>query len=243
MKRETIEQFQGKVNVIHIINDSGVESYLTQSHSFMDEAYSKGACKLNTVENETKHVLFLFNDKGQEVGRYYIGKKLQGKTPEELAELKHSIVVFESYNLRTKQWVPCVGIQAPPQSVHLHKSKVKEQKPPYPLKNGFIGSKPKYEFTEKMFREELANQKEKDLLEYGTTDNKEIDQIKKEKKEKTKINIILVIIIFIVPILFMGMITTVPLKWTNRSLKSLKLSHLRVVLRVHGFEFVPLQPN
>ena len=38
-------------------------------------------------------------------------------------------------------------------------------------------------------------------------------------------------------------ITTVPLKWTNRSLKSLKLSHLRVVLGVHGFEFVPLQPN
>ena len=37
--------------------------------------------------------------------------------------------------------------------------------------------------------------------------------------------------------------TTVPLKWTNRSLKSLKLSHLRVVLGVHGFEFVPLQPN
>ena len=38
-------------------------------------------------------------------------------------------------------------------------------------------------------------------------------------------------------------VTTVPLKWTNRSLKSLKLSHLQVVLRVHGFEFVPLQPN
>ena len=37
--------------------------------------------------------------------------------------------------------------------------------------------------------------------------------------------------------------TTVPLKWTNRSLKSLKLSYLREVLRVHGFEFVPMQPN
>ena len=39
------------------------------------------------------------------------------------------------------------------------------------------------------------------------------------------------------PVYVFGQITTVPLKWTNRSLKSLKWSLLRVVLRVHGFEF------
>ena len=38
-------------------------------------------------------------------------------------------------------------------------------------------------------------------------------------------------------------ITTVPLKWTDRSLKSLKLSLLRAVLRVNGLEFVTLQPQ
>ena len=37
--------------------------------------------------------------------------------------------------------------------------------------------------------------------------------------------------------------TTVPLKWTNRSLKLLNYSLLRAILRVNGFEFVPLQPN
>ena len=37
--------------------------------------------------------------------------------------------------------------------------------------------------------------------------------------------------------------TTVPLKWTDRSLKSLKLSLLRAVLRVNGLEFVTLQPQ
>lgn len=111
MKREIIEQFQGKDNVTHVITDNGVDTYLTQSHSFVDEANAKGASSLNTVENETKHALFLFNEKGQEVGRYYLGKKLQGKTPEEIAELKHSIVVFESWNPDTKRWVPCVSIK------------------------------------------------------------------------------------------------------------------------------------
>jgi len=36
--------------------------------------------------------------------------------------------------------------------------------------------------------------------------------------------------------------TTVPLKWTNRSLKSLKYSLLQAVLRVNGLDFVTLRP-
>ena len=88
MTKELLNQFQGKENVWHIISDNGIDCWLTQEVSFADETCAKGACKLNTVENETKHVLFLFNDKNEEVGRYYIGKKLQGKTPNELVQLK-----------------------------------------------------------------------------------------------------------------------------------------------------------
>lgn len=40
---------------------------------------------------------------------------------------------------------------------------------------------------------------------------------------------------------FITEITTVPLKWTNRSLKSLNYSLLRAVLRARRFEFVILQ--
>ena len=110
MKRELIEQFQGKENVTKITSDNGVVSYLTQSRSFDDEVIATGASKLNTVEDEKKHVLFLFNDDGAEVGRYYIGKALQGKSPTELAEIKHSLVVFESWNPAQAKWVPCVGM-------------------------------------------------------------------------------------------------------------------------------------
>lgn len=112
MKKEILDHFQGKENVTHIVSDNGTESYLTQSHSFGDEAYVKGASDLNTVENEKKHVLFLFNDKDEEVGRYYLGKKLQGKTPSELVALKDSLSFFETWNPESKSWVPCVGLSS-----------------------------------------------------------------------------------------------------------------------------------
>jgi hypothetical protein len=112
MTRETVNNFNGRDNVTKITGDNGSVSYLTQSVSFGDEAYAQGACKLNTVENEKKHVLFLFNSADAEVGRYYLGKKLQGKSPAELVEMKHALCFFESFNPETKTWVPCVGLSA-----------------------------------------------------------------------------------------------------------------------------------
>ena len=110
MTRENLNSYQGENNVTKITSDNGSVSYLTQSISFGDEAYQTGACKLNTVENEKKHVLFLFNAGDAEVGRYYLGKKLQGMSPAELVEKKHNLCFFESFNPETKAWVPCVGL-------------------------------------------------------------------------------------------------------------------------------------
>ena len=110
MTREILEQFQGKQNVTKIICDNGIVVYLSQRRSFADEASSLGACKLNTVENDNKHVLFLFNKNDEEVGRYYIGKRLQGKTPSEIVGIKHNLEFFDSWNPNTKEWVPCIGM-------------------------------------------------------------------------------------------------------------------------------------
>ena len=112
MKREILFQFQGKENVTKITSDNGTVSYLSQSRGFGDEAYATGASKLNIVENEKKHVLFLFNSEDKEVGRYYIGKKLQGKTPSELVALKDHLSFFETWNPESKSWVPCVGLSS-----------------------------------------------------------------------------------------------------------------------------------
>ena len=105
-----INNYNGENNVTKITGDNGSISYLTQSQSFADETFAKGACKLATVENEKKHVLFLFNDADAEVGRYYLGKKLQGKTPAQLVEMKHALCFFKSFNPNTNEWVPCVGL-------------------------------------------------------------------------------------------------------------------------------------
>ena len=110
MTREILDQFQGKRNVTKYISNNGLVSYLTQSRSFADEASSLGASKLNTIDNENKHVLFLFNKNDEEVGRYYLGKRLQGKTPSEIAGIKKNLVFFDSWNPNTKEWVPCVGV-------------------------------------------------------------------------------------------------------------------------------------
>ena len=112
MEKELLDQFEGKMNVTKIIYDNGVVSYLTQSRSFDDEISAKGASRLNTIENEKKHVFFLFDNNDNEVGRYYLGKHLQGKSPSEIIELKDNLVFFESFNSETKQWVPCIGISA-----------------------------------------------------------------------------------------------------------------------------------
>ena len=109
MTRENISNFENRNNVSYIKSDNGSESWLTQSRTFADETNKLGATKLNTVETENKHVLFLFDDRDAEVGRYYLGKKLQGKTPAEIAEKKHCLVFFESWNPTTSQWVPCIG--------------------------------------------------------------------------------------------------------------------------------------
>ena len=112
MTRETLNSFENRNNVTKITSDNGSISYLTQSVSFGDETFAKGASKLNTVENEKKHVLFLFNSADAEVGRYYLGKKLQGKSPAELVEQKHALCFFKSFNPETSSWVPCVGLSS-----------------------------------------------------------------------------------------------------------------------------------
>lgn len=109
MTRETLNAYEGQNNVTRITNDNGSVSHLTQSIGFIDEAYATGATSLNTVENEKRHALFLFNAEGAEVGRYYLTKGIQGKTPQELASMKHNLCIFKSFNPETKAWVPCVA--------------------------------------------------------------------------------------------------------------------------------------
>lgn len=110
--RNSLSEFENRVNVSEIVNDStGEVSYLTQSQSFDEVKNSLGATKLNTVES--KHALFLLNREGAVVKKCYMCKSLHGKTPAQIAEQKHSLIFFESYNADTKSWVPCISVGNP----------------------------------------------------------------------------------------------------------------------------------
>lgn len=197
MRKDFLDSFEGKKNVWHIILDNGIENWLTQEVSFADETCAKGACKLNTVENETKHVLFLFNDRNEEVGRYYIGKKLQGKSPNELVQLKDQMCFFESYNQKTKKWVPCVGFRKSAQlSQSFVENAINQVSPNQKdtLNDASVGTNTQYEYTEEMFKQDIADQEERDILEYGTTDEKKIVQIKKDKKDNRNFWIFIILL-------------------------------------------------
>lgn len=112
MTRENLSSYNGVNNVTKITGDDGSVNYLSQSKSFGDEVYETGSVGLNTFENEKKHVLFLFNEAGAETGRYYLGKKLQGKSAQQLVEMKHQLCFFKSFNPKTNAWVPCVGLSS-----------------------------------------------------------------------------------------------------------------------------------
>ena len=110
--RETLASFEGKSNVTKIINGDKV-NYLTQSNSFEAETNSLGATALAGYHSDKKHVLFLFDDNGAEVKRYYIGKNLQDMSDDELIVNRSSLVFFESWNPNTSKWVPSVGLGQP----------------------------------------------------------------------------------------------------------------------------------
>lgn len=110
---ELLPSYMGKLYVTHSISNTGVEAYLTPPKSFAEEAVKLGGVKLNTVETDTKHVLFVFNQNNKEVKRYYLGKTLQGKSPQRLAEIVYEIITFDAYNPIKKEWVPCVRLFNP----------------------------------------------------------------------------------------------------------------------------------
>lgn len=221
MTREILDQFQGKRNVTKYISNNGLVSYLTQSRSFADEASSLGACRLNTIENENKHVLFLFNKNDEEVGRYYIGKKLQGKTPSELAEIKNNLVFFDSWNPNIKEWVPCVGMKKNEDSAkrilmtafetyEKNKKNQKESGEQIRQKQKSIDYYKKYGYTKESREREEEERVAYNIREYGTNDIQKINEIEKKRKEERKATwgtgIIIFFLLFVLPIFIMGMV-------------------------------------
>lgn len=198
MTKELLPYFEGRENVTCYTSDTGTKIYLTQAKPFREEAVRRGGCKLNTLENDTKHILFLFDSQDREVGRFYMGKKLQGKSPKEITELLDIIAVFDSYNIKTKQWVQCVGYYKKAEETMDWLSKIGE--------NAF--NKRMQEYIEAKQEREREEQEMSNIREYGTTDPKRIEKLIEKRKQENKENrsfwIFIVIVGFLLYILMGG---------------------------------------
>ena len=225
MQRIILPTFEGRENVICVTSDKGVKAYLTKDIPFKEEATKLGGCKLNTIETDTKHVLFVFNQEDKEVKRYFLGKKLRGKTPKELVEIMDSIAAFEAFNPKTKEWVPCVGMINKRQEEVNHEEKTQEKIEKHAYSSvsyyqRFGDCYPKESREREREEEEYGNYRE-----YGTNDPRKIEKIKKEKKKEEKSSCVVVIILFVLVFLLPAFIMGVIQKCTGSKFNPLEDDH------------------
>lgn len=109
MKREILEQFQGKENVAHIISNNGIVSYITCPRSYSMETERVRAYKVRTIEEANKHLLLLMSSDDSIVESYQMSEKLWGIHSVPLHMHKFSLAFFEKYDTDAKIWISCVG--------------------------------------------------------------------------------------------------------------------------------------
>ena len=109
MKKEILIFFEGMENVTHCISKKG-EAWISKTRTYKEERDKKGARKINTYESGNKHIFFLMDDNYTVLGKYYMAKELQGKTPKQIISDKLRLFFFESWNPTKREWVPCIGI-------------------------------------------------------------------------------------------------------------------------------------
>ena len=109
MKRELIEQFQGKENVSQTISDNGTVSYITCPRSYSIEIDRVKACQMRTIEEANQHQLLLMSSNDSVIGTYHMSKNLWGIHSVPLHMHKFSLAFFEKYDTKTEIWISCVG--------------------------------------------------------------------------------------------------------------------------------------
>lgn len=108
--KKTIPSYENRNNVTELVSDNGTVSYLTESTSYADKKHSLGFTKVNTYEENGKHVLFLMSSDFAVLHKAFMCKALQGQTPAQIVAQKNVLCFFESFNPNTNQWVPCVSV-------------------------------------------------------------------------------------------------------------------------------------
>lgn len=213
MKRSELPFFEGRENVTCVTSDAGIKTYLTKPIPLREIAKRHGGCKLNTIETDVKHVLFIFDNNDKEVGRYYLGKKLHGKSPEEIVKIMDILVVFDTFNPNTREWVPCVGYHTKIENTLNRLSKVGSEfnnknitnnsnnnertKEHQAKKDSFSDYHIKYGYSKENYERERLQEEDMNYREYGTNNPQKIEQLKEKRKQENKENRIIWVVIIV----------------------------------------------
>ena len=108
-QKTNLPEFEKRVNVDHIV-DGDKQAWLTKPAGFTPTKNACGANYLDVTEDGKRVIFFNGNE---EVDNYRLSNSLQGKTPEELTEMKHCLLFFESWYPAEKRWVKQVAKGTP----------------------------------------------------------------------------------------------------------------------------------
>lgn len=112
VKCNLLNNFVGKENIRVVASKDGVKKYITPTIPLLSIISEFGEVKFRTVEKGNTHVLFFLNSDDTVVGKYYMCKSIQGKTPQELDEIKHLLVCFGYYFENGEDYIPCVSLKS-----------------------------------------------------------------------------------------------------------------------------------
>lgn len=101
--RETLAEFKGESQVTHI-TDGDREAWLSTTTGFTSLVKQLGADSIDVSEDGTR-IFFYSGD--EELASYRLSNSLQEEEPEpdDLLEMKHSLVFFKSWYPEESRWV------------------------------------------------------------------------------------------------------------------------------------------
>lgn len=102
--REYLSEYNGMKSVIKTTYANGYVVYHTEEWAFVDEACSKGACKLNFADNEFGFFLHIFNSDNETVGVYKMTPRLRGFSAQQLADQHRRLFCCKCFNKDRNIW-------------------------------------------------------------------------------------------------------------------------------------------
>lgn len=108
ISEKILPEFMGEKDVVMRFMDDGKIYYITKNNSADDIIIRLGVCRFEVIEDDNKHVLFLYDSVSKMVGGYYMSKGMHGFTAQEIIAQRDVLSFYKTWSNENKKWMPCV---------------------------------------------------------------------------------------------------------------------------------------